>query len=176
MVTNWKLNPSDGHEPSVALLLAVLDDGTREWLDELDSPSRDNLKRRLSPTGPSIGEILIHIAAVEAYWIWKFICAAPPEPELRAIFDAADSDVDAYKWGEAPDWEFEQYLDLLKKVRGRTHELLQSERDLNRVVPREDGKTFTVGWVVGHVLQHDSYHGGQAVQLHQHWRNLDGEF
>jgi len=30
----------------------------------------------------------------------------------------------------------------------------------------------TYRWIVAHLVQHDSYHGGQAVLLHETWKKL----
>lgn len=151
----------------VGVFAASLEDGTREWLGELgDDLSAEDLARTAFPGGHSIGGILLHIALVEAWWIHSCCCGQElDEPFLRTCM-ASETDVDAVVWPAPPAQPFAWYRELLAGVRATSLRLLRDLDDPERVFERPSrGEAFTVRWILSHVVQHEAYHGGQAVLL-----------
>lgn len=159
------VRPVEGYEPEIGLLLATLEDGTREWQEELGDVSEDSLIWRPFPNGPSIGAQLMHIAEVEAWWIAEVVGGRPLTDEFKRTVLADGTDVYADRWGEAPRMPLAAYFDVLAEVRARTRELLRDEQGDRLLHPDPNRPRLTVRWIVGHVVQHESYHGGQAVLL-----------
>jgi uncharacterized damage-inducible protein DinB len=66
------------------------------------------------------------------------------------------------------------YLDLHDRFRARTLEAVKSWPPADTLKDRagEDNQ-YTPRWVLGHVIQHEAYHGGQIVMLYDLWKNRD---
>ena len=91
-----------------------------------------------------------------------------PDPEERKLLMADQTVVDEWRWPEPPHQPLSWYFELHDRIRART---LESVR---RWPPAEtaiewDGRPRTLRWVMGHVIQHEAYHGGQAVLLSRLW-------
>ena len=163
MVEARDVMPLEGYEPEIGLLLATLEDGTREWRGELGDLDPEETARRPFEGGPSVGAELLHIAFVEASWIDGAIAGRPPTEEFRARTLADRTDVDAGVWPDAPAMPLDAYFEIMDEVRYRTREALRDELPHRLVGRNPDRPGATVRWILGHVVQHDSYHGGRAT-------------
>lgn len=170
MKSRYDVAPLEGYDPQIGLLLASLIDSTREWLEYLEEPSLDAMVWQQVENGPSIGSLILHNIDVEAYWFESFAAQRDrPSGEAQLLL-SEETKVDEALWPVAPREPFSWYLDLLQKVRARAFEALKGiepEREY-------EGRTInvTLRWIVAHVVEHDSYHGGQAVLLHEAWKKL----
>ncbi|RYG45473.1 DinB family protein [bacterium] len=161
--------PLPGYQEPYGLLCAILQDGTREWRWELDPDLNENaVVWQPYPGAHSIGAILLHIVNTEVFWLEEFALDRTDDPEERRVRLADQIDVDNWQWPEPPRQPISWYFDLHDRVRARTLESIkswpspESARDLH-------GHPRTMRWVLGHVIQHESYHGGQAVLLSRLW-------
>lgn len=161
--------PLPGYHPEIGLLLAALRDSTREWRENLGEPPIEAIVWQPAPGAHSIGALLLHIADVELFWFESFVGGSPPNPEdLKMLMS---EEVRQYEgaWPQPPARPIEWYYDLLDRYRERAWKALEG-------VPSDrffaDGDEFetSLRWVVSHVVQHDAYHGGQAVLLHELWK------
>lgn len=164
MLETTDVRPVEGYEPEIGLLLASLEDGRREWLGEMGDVDERALVQRPFPGGPSIGAEILHIAWVEAAWIARSVGGRALSEEFQRRTRADETDVDAARWPDAPQMPLADYLALLEEVRGTTREVLRAERDPARAIQSDpQWQPDTVRWIVSHVVQHEAYHGGQAV-------------
>ena len=165
----FDVDPLPGFAESYGVLCAILQDGTREWRWEIDpSLSVDAVVWQPEPGMHSIGGILLHIAAVEVFWFEQFVLGQPPNPQEQALLLNAETNVDEWRWPTPPRKTLSWYFELHDRIRERSIEGIRrwppadSEKEL-------DGHPRTMGWVLGHVIQHEAYHGGQAVLLSRLW-------
>ena len=166
MVETYDARPEPGLDPELATLLAALDDGTREWREELGDLREDDLVQRPFPEGPPIGAVLLHMAEAEAFWIEEVVGGRPLSEAFKRQTLSEETRQDEGVWGDAPRMPYAAYLALLDEVRARTRETLRREEDPERrLKPDPDRPGMTVRWALAHVVQHDSYHGGQCVLL-----------
>ncbi len=173
MPGHYDLKLPEGYDPQIALLLGSLQDSTRDWRENLGSPSVEAIVWQPKPKSHSIGALLLHMADAEAFWFETFAAGKTrPRGEMKLLM------VDKIKiyganWPEPPREPFEWYLELFDGIRNRAIEALQG-LPADKVYER---KTFscTLRWVVSHVVEHDSYHGGQAVLLHELWKKDQGQ-
>jgi len=164
--------PLPGYPEAYGLLLAVLQDGTREWRQELDPDlSEDAVLWQPHPGMHSIGGIILHIATVEVGWFERFVLDMPWDPEERATLMAAETDVDEWQWPVPPHKPLSWYFEVHDRIRARTLETIKRWPAPDFAKGEEGG--ITMRWVLGHVIQHEAYHGGQAVLLQRLWQLRD---
>lgn len=161
--------PLAGFDVEIGLLLAGLHDSSREWRGELGKPPVEAIVWQPRPRGHSIGGILLHMADCEAYWFETFSAHKQRPEGEESLLLSKETNVDDGDWPSPPAEPIEWYFDLLDRIRSRSFEAL---RDLKSTSQHErPGFSATLRWVVAHVLEHDSYHGGQAVLLHDLWNS-----
>lgn len=160
----------EGMHPEVGLFAASLIDSTREWRGELGEVSNDALLWQPFPNGHSIGTQLLHLAGVEKWWIHCSCGGREFSPSDRELFQWDITDVDEVRWPVAPSEPFAWYVKILDEVRAESLEVMAELDDPDRVFQRQGSiNSQTVRWMLGHTLQHDAYHGGQAALLHLLW-------
>jgi uncharacterized damage-inducible protein DinB len=165
--------PLPGYPEPYGLLCAILLDGTREWRAELDSDlSTDAVVWRPHPGGPSIGAIFLHIMSVEVSWFERFVLGLPADPDERRLLMTDEIDVDEGRWPDPPRQPIQWYFDRHDGIRARTLEGIKQWPDADATRDR-GGNPHTMRWVLGHVIQHEAYHGGQAVLLNTLYRSVN---
>lgn len=158
--------PLPGCHPEIGILAASLIDSSREWRDELGQASEDQIVWQARPGGHSIGAELLHIAEVEIWWLHHIVCGRPMDPEESKLLMSEQIMQDEGQWPTPHRLPLEWYLGILDSVRERTLALLPEMGDPERMIHREKwNHDYSVRWIWSHVVQHDSYHGGQAVLL-----------
>lgn len=167
----YDVAPLPGLASPYDLLAAILQDGTREWRGELWGAEigPEEIQWRALPGGPSIGAEMLHIILVEIYWFEQVALGRPADPEVSKLLMVDEFDVDQGKWPTPPAEPMAWYLELQDRHRAR---LLES---LAEWPPAETMRTLrseqvSLRWIFGHVIQHESYHGGQIVLLHEQWK------
>lgn len=156
--------------PEVGLLLGVLEDSTREWLDNLEEPTVEAITWQSFPNAPSIGAELLHLIDTEAYWFETFLARRRRPAGETALLLAKETRVDSGSWPTPPAEPLEWYLGHLRRIRARAWNAIKDMAPTD--FRRSEKWEMSVRWVIGHVIQHDSYHGGQAVLLHEQFKRL----
>ena len=85
----YDVPPAERMNREVGLLLAMLDDGTREWRGELGDVPDEAVVWQPFPNGHSIGAVILHIAAVEVHWLHRVAGGREPWPEEEERLQAA---------------------------------------------------------------------------------------
>lgn len=148
----------------IGLLLAVLDDVTKEWTEELGEVAEAQIVWQPFPGGHSIGALILHIADVEAYWIQEIGAGQPPSQEELDTLLSEQTDQYAVSWPTPHAKPLDWYLAQQRAVRERTRQTVLRINDPEHVGLRKDTE-FTLRWLLNHVISHEAYHGGQAVLL-----------
>jgi uncharacterized damage-inducible protein DinB len=162
--SHFDVAPLPGFPAEYGLLLATLQDSTREWKDELGEVDPDLICWQPYPKGYSIGGVLLHIAETEAYWIEQFVLGREISEEEKTQCMIAEIDQYHGSWPTPPREPLSYYYGILDRIRARTLESVKSF-DPPETVKGSKWGTMTLRWVLAHVVGHDSYHGGQAVML-----------
>jgi uncharacterized damage-inducible protein DinB len=159
-------HPLPGFPAPYDLLGAVLQDGTKEWRDEIESDlDEEFMVWQPYPRMHSIGAVMLHIMSVEVSWFERFVLGLPRDPEERKLLMTDEIDVDDWRWPTPPRKPLSWYFELHDGIRARTLEGLKNWPEADLAIDRGDGQARTPRWVLGHVIQHEAYHGGQAVLL-----------
>ena len=162
--------PLPGYPEPYGLLSAVLIDGTNEWRWEMDPDlPEEALVWQAYPGGHSIGGIMLHIISVEIGWFERYVLGLDRDPEESALLMVEAFDVDEWQWPTPPRRPLSWYFDLHDRIRARTLDGIRGWPDADVSIIRGD-RSRTPRWVLGHVIQHEAYHGGQAVLLQRLWQ------
>ena len=172
------LQPVPDLHPEIGRLLAMLDDNTVEWrreLAEIDVP-QDAIGWRPFPKGYNIGAVMFHIAEAEIFWLHDIAAGQPMGEDWQRTFMVEAIDQYEFDWPTPPDEPLDWFYEQLDGVRAKTRELIGAINDPEHVCQRGD-RSFTLRWVLHHVIQHEAHHGGQITLLgmaHKHRRNAEG--
>lgn len=166
---NRDLSPVPGFEPSIGLLMAGLDDSTREWREELGEVSDEAIVWQPVSGSYSIGALYLHLIEVESAWFEDATGVRAIDPVERKLLMSDEIDVDAGIWPVPPQESLDWYHDLHMKIRTRARGLVQ---EIDPGAEFGNTRKVTWRWIVTHVLQHDAYTGGQMVVLHELWKRM----
>src|SRR5687768_16078752 len=158
------ISPLPGRETHVGLLLAMLDDTTVEWRNELGRIGSDRVRWQPAEEAHSIGAVILHIADVEAFWLHEIAAGCPiPEPDVK-LFLSRETQQYRGVWPKPPRKPLAWFYAQHDRIRARTHELLATMDDPEKLSFRGE-RPFTLRWLIYHVITHEAYHAGQAVLL-----------
>lgn len=158
------VQPVEGMEPQVGLLMAMLDATTLEWREELGDVSEEAVVWQPFPNGHSIGALILHIADVEAFWLYQVAAGKTrSQEELEELLSEATQQY-AVHWPEPPHKPLNWYYAQHDAIRERTRQTAREWSDPERLSQRKNYE-FTLRWLLHHVIIHEAYHGGQAVLL-----------
>lgn len=164
MNTAFDSAPIAGFEPQLGLLLAALQDGTREGRDELGDADEDLIVWQPKAHSHSIGAILLHIGDCENFWVEEIVAGKTPDQELAKRLLSVETKQYASRWPTPPRMPLADYYAILDDIRKRTFETMRDFHD-PADTREHHGQTLTIRWILAHVVEHESYHLGQAVLL-----------
>ena len=142
--------------PTLAILAQGWDTYQTRLADALEPLSLEQVTLRAAPNLRSIDQLARHIIGVRASW-------------FHTVLAVGDEAFDAYSAWNNPDAEPRPGSELAAGLRatwevvraalvGFTPEMLQESIERERWGKKH---TFTRGWVVWHVIEHDLHHGGE---------------
>jgi hypothetical protein len=160
--TTALLNPSKEFSPQIATLVAMLNNLSQRVEEAVSYLNQQELDHHLDEKANSIGALIMHLAAAEAYY------------QVYTFENRVFNDEEKKQWGVALDLgeegktiqghDAKYYLDIYKQVRKRTIELLASKNDeWLTVVHPADNMNNHFAWF--HVMEHQSSHLGQILFL-----------
>lgn len=165
MARLYDVNALPGYDPEIGLLLGALEDSTREWRESLGRPSVEAIVWQPTADAHSIGAVLLHMIDAEAYWLQSVLGGQRMSAEDSRLLMSEETRQYGGVWPTPPSEPIEWYFDLHERFRARSLEAMVGVDPARKIERKET--TFTARWVVAHVVEHDSYHGGQAVLLHE---------
>jgi len=164
------LQPPVTDDSNAALLIAMLEDDTRNWRGDLDAVPDEAIYWQPYPDSHSIGAILLHIADAEAYWLHQVLTGVPLSEETKQLLMSDEVEQFAGKWGTPPKQPLAWYYEQQDKVRKQTLENLKAHSDPSALYGE---RQFTLRWLLHHVITHEAYHAGQVSLLLSQYRALN---
>jgi uncharacterized damage-inducible protein DinB len=153
-----------GYQPEIGRWVWCLEDVRRTILKRITGLSQEVLDKRLNG-GHSIGQLLYHIAFIEADWVYEEVLEGKWNPDIRSLFPEQDRNVDntlTHIQGQS----INEHLHRLNAVR---KELLYHFRSMNLDDWRRSRSLeyydVTPEWVIYHLIEHESHHRGQIFQM-----------
>jgi len=165
--------PLHGDEVTTLRAFLTYHRDTLRW--KCSGLTQDQLAQQLPPSDMSLGGLMKHLALVESQWfdhIFRDLALAPP-------FDTAD-------WDATPDWEFDSarhespeelralFDEAVRRADAVVDEALARgglEEESARVSPHT-GETFTLRWILVHLIEEYARHNGHADLIRQ---SIDGQ-
>lgn len=152
--------------PEVGRWLSAMEDGRRDTLRELEGVTDDLVDLRPAGSENSIGTALYHVALIEADWLVDDILGEDlAESDLASLFPFDDRDEEGVLTAVEGE-PLSQHVDRLGRVRQELIERLRpmpvDEFHAPRARERYD---VSPGWVVHHLLQHESEHRSEIGWL-----------
>ena len=142
--------------------MAIMSQGWQSYQNHLREAlaplSAEQLALSAAPNLRSINELACHIIAVRAGW-------------FHAVLDEGGEDFSAFPQWDLPDSPPRSASELVSGLEA-TWQVMQealarfTPADLQQSIQKERGGksyTFTRGWVVWHVIEHDLHHGGEIA-------------
>ena len=164
--------PLPGYPDPIGLLAAVLQDSTLEWRGELPAElPPEVLTWPIRPDGQSIGAVILHMISAELAWSEGFLLKQPVSDEDKQKLMWDEIDVDESRWPVPPSEPLAWYYNLQDQYRNRTLESIKRWPEPDALVPGPRRK-LSPTWVLGHLIQHDAYHGGQLAIIHDQYEKL----
>ena len=173
----------------IALFLAELDDQNRRIGEDTRDITPEELEWQSAPGMNSIGMLLAHIAIVEVFWTkigivqGGFVELSRVREEIASVLGIGmdDDGMPLAKEAHPPqslagrDREF--FEQLLRTARAFTYQhtknLTDADLDRSSFINRKDGSkgTYTVRWVLYHLLEHEAAHYGQTSLIRHQYRD-----
>jgi|CXWL01.1.fsa_nt_gi uncharacterized damage-inducible protein DinB len=172
-MAHYDISEMANNIPLMGSFASMLEDSTREWQDELGEVPVEAIIWQPFPMGYSIGALLLHIIAVEKWWIHDCCGGIAFTDDDKKLLMWNETNVDDAIWPTPPSHPLDWYMGILKQTRAMTLTVLAGIKDDTRIYSRPtSGNQLTVRWMVAHTIEHDAYHGGQAVMLRTLWEKL----
>ena len=142
--------------PTLAIMTSGWDTYQRQLAEALEPLTLEQVSLRVAPNLRSIDELARHIIRVRASWFHRVLDIG--DEEFAKYLTWTDPDSAPRSGAELAAGLNATWETLRAALAGFTPEYLQG------TVERERGGqmyTFTRGWVVWHVIEHDLHHGGE---------------
>lgn len=167
--------PLPGYMEPYGLLCSILQDATNDWRWELGEHKGADLGAgvttwRARPDGPNIGAIVLHMISAELYWFEQCALGREISAEERKLLMCDEMDVNGGQWPDPPAEPLSWYFDLHDRFRARTLEAVKTWDPPETLKPGGGGQC-SLRWIFGHLIQHETYHGGQIVMLNELWKH-----
>jgi hypothetical protein len=162
----WIVGPKPGFSPEIGTLVSMLAFTRMQVLHNVQGMSVADLDFLLDAKANTIGALLNHLAATEAYYQANtfdgFAWDKFPEALKQKWEVPMNLGEPARKAIKGHDLDY--YLNLLKEGREKTHaELKKRDDKWLAAVNKESGMNNYAGWF--HVAEHESNHDGQIKFL-----------
>ncbi|MBI1730555.1 DinB family protein [Candidatus Acetothermia bacterium] len=158
------VKPQPGINIELGLLLAILEENTRDGRDDLKDFPEEAILWQPFPDGHSIGAILLHIACAESRWFEEVVAQRVRDPELVKRLRCEEIDQFSVKWVQPTKRPLSWYYEQQDAIRKRTLEIIHEAADPAAISTLAERKyEYTLRWVIYHIIQHEAYHIGQAV-------------
>ena len=157
------IKPEKGFTPQIGTLVSMLNDLSNRVERVTGNMTTDELDFLLDENANSIGSLIMHLAATEAYYQVYTFEGRGFNAEEQKLWNAAQNLGEAarnkYKGHEA-----DYYFDIWKDVRKKTLKYLK-EKDDDWLNENPAGSSMNNHWAWFHVMEHQSSHLGQILLL-----------
>jgi uncharacterized damage-inducible protein DinB len=180
------LEPPPGFRSrEVALFVAQLDDLSRNLAADTSGLTPEALAWQSTPGMNTIGMLLAHIAIVEVFWV-QIGPLAMKEPAIEPVLGIGMDDDgiplpdDGLPPASLAGRDLAWYVDVLGRARAHTKAKLAAltdadlEREESRTRRNGSTQSYTIRWVLYHMVEHMAGHAYQINLIAHHHRIARG--
>ncbi|MHB8244282.1 MAG: DinB family protein [Acidimicrobiales bacterium] len=160
-----RIDPDPGGS-EFSLLQQYLDYQRETILAKTDGLTQEQLARKHPPSELTLAGLLYHLSLVEESWMEVRFSGLPDREPWLGI-----------DWTADPDWEFRAAAELEpEQLRHRYREACERSRqmayeasglDQESVGSLRDGRSFSLRWVLLHLIEETARHAGHADLLRE---------
>ncbi|MCA9928300.1 MAG: DinB family protein [Anaerolineales bacterium] len=154
-------------EPEIGSFLWLLEAARRQLKRTLNEIDEQWLDWEPPYNGNSIGTLLYHIAAIEIDWLYEEVLQTKFPAEITALLPFAVRD----ETGRLTAVRHIPLSDHIQRLDDARTRLLDVYADMSlaefRRVRHLSNYDVTPEWVLHHLIQHETEHRGQIMEIHQ---------
>jgi len=156
----YKIEPKEGYSPQIGIMVDMLEEIKDQITGEIQDLTQEQTDFLLDEQANSIGAMIMHLAATEAYF------------QVESLEGRMWTEEEAIYWsiaaglGETSREEFkgkpiQYYLDIWNEVRNKTLEGFKEKDDA--WFASDVDENMNIHWAWFHVLDHSANHMGQIA-------------
>lgn len=155
----------------LTLLTRYLDFYRAIIVRKVEGLSQAQLASQLTPSSLTLAGLIKHLAMVEDFWFGERVLGHPSSEPWASV-----------DWDADPDWEFHSATDddpaeliqMYEQACARSRAAVTEVGDLDAVTkqPNRRGHTFSLRWVLIHMIEETCRHAGHADLLRE---SIDGK-
>jgi len=150
--------PEKGYTPQIGIMVDMLDEIKDRVTEDVKDLSQEQTDFLFDDKANSIGAIIMHLIATEAYYQSETLEGRPWTNEERQQYEMAGGLGSESREG-IKGKPIQYYLDLWDEVRAKSHAGLKEKDDAWFASQIDEG--VNIHWVWFHVLEHGASHMGQ---------------
>ncbi|MGB5693492.1 MAG: DUF664 domain-containing protein [Flavobacteriaceae bacterium] len=154
----YEIIPEEGYTAQIGIMVDMLEDIKDRITANINDLSQEQTDFLFDEQANSIGSMIMHLAATEAYYQVETIEGRRWTAEEASLWSVAGGLGDKSR-AEYKAKPIDYYLDLWEEVRKKTLEGLKTKDDNWFSTSNEEG--INNHWVWFHVLEHQAAHMGQ---------------
>ena len=154
----YEIKIPEGYSPQIGAMVSMMEDIKNRITADVSELSQEQVDYMFDERANSIGALLMHIIANEAYYQVESLEGRKWTAEEAEFWSVAGS-LGPKSQQEVKGKPVQYYLDLWNEVRAKSLEGLKSRDDAWFAAQIDDG--VNLHWVWFHVLEHSSSHMGQ---------------
>lgn len=165
----FEITPADGFAPQIGCYVSQMNEVREQLCDAVRDLSNEEISKKFAPGTHSIGQLTLHNAEAEWWWMQVIVSEKPLDEEQakrEAHWDVLLDENFAEK-----NYSAEFCLSEIERVSVLTRELLRdfADEDLERRFSKtkRDGTTeeYNLRWILHHLTDHEAQHKGQILML-----------
>jgi uncharacterized damage-inducible protein DinB len=156
------IEPAEGYSTQIGIMVEMLEDLKARISANVQDLSQRQTDYMIDEKGNSIGALLMHIMATEAYTQVETLEGRNWTAEEAAFWNAA-GELGAVSRAKIKGKPITYYLELWDEVRAKTLDGLKQRDDAWFASMIEEGMNYHWAWF--HVLEHTANHMGQIASV-----------
>ena len=155
-------------------LAQYLDYQRETMLLKAEGLTKEQFAQRVPSSGLTLAGLLYHLALVEESWFEEDFLGLPPREDWAGVDWGADPDFEfRVALDKEPEWLRDRYRDACDRARRVAADA--ASLDAVAVKPLRDGRSFTLRWMMLHMIEETARHAGHADLLREAIDGATGE-
>jgi len=159
----YVIEPSEGFTPQVGVLVDMLEDIKQRITNDVQGLDQHQTDFLFDDQANSIGALVMHLAATEAYYQVETLEGRPFTDEEAEFWSTAGMGPVGKDHNKGKPIDY--YLDLWDQVREKTLQSLKKKDDQWLASIVDPDQNVNNHWVWYHVLEHAASHMGQIAMV-----------